>query len=82
MIMTENIAAVINQGEYQRRHNELVARNEAVRDRHEKASGKSTGRGREKLICSLSEGCKSWMASAESLMRSFVRRSYESVEKF
>jgi hypothetical protein len=48
MIMTENIAAVINQGEYQRRHNELVARNEAVRDRHEKASGKIDRQGKRK----------------------------------
>ncbi|MCI9127623.1 MAG: hypothetical protein HFG28_10640 [Eubacterium sp.] len=74
-IVAENKAAAMDQEEYQRRRNELVARYEAARDGYEKASGEISGRGRGKPICGLSAGCKSWTAFAESLMRSFGRRS-------
>ena len=43
-IVAENKAAAADQGEYQRRRNELVARYEAARDGYEKASGEISDR--------------------------------------
>ncbi len=75
-IVAKNKAAVMDQGEYQRRRNELIARMRRPETGTKKHPGRfPTGKGRGKPICGLLEDYKSWTVSAESLMRSFGRRS-------